>query len=152
MALKDMKSLLNKLLDVHRELNSIAEQKTTILKTGDVKALDALMLKENEHVKTLMELEEMRNGTSALTMSELIEQAVPSEKEQLEALQYELSKEYMLLKERNELNQQLIHQSLQFVNMSLNMFMPEPEKVTYSRPQAKEYAGAGSFSLFDSKA
>lgn len=115
-------------------------------------ALDALLEKENEHVKTLRALEEERNQTSSLTMSELIEQAAPAEIQQLQDLQEQLKKEYLLLKQQNQLNQQLLHQSLQFVNMSMNMLIPEPEKLTYSSSKANGYSGASSFALFDSKA
>ncbi|KSU83097.1 FlgN protein [Fictibacillus enclensis] len=151
MASAQMIPMLKKLLYVHKELNHLASEKTEILKKGDVAALDALFEKENEHVKTLRALEEERNQISTLTMSELIEQAAPAEIQQLQDLQEQLKKEYLFLKQQNQLNQQLLHQSLQFVNMSMNMLIPEPEKLTYSSSKANGYAG-NSFTLFDSKA
>ncbi|SDN02239.1 FlgN protein [Fictibacillus solisalsi] len=152
MASAQMIPMLQKLLYVHKELNHLAAEKTDTLKKGDVAALDVLLEKENEYVKTLRNLEEQRTQTSTLTMSKLIEQAAPEEIQQLRHLQEQLKKEYLLLKQQNQLNQQLLHQSLQFVNMSMNMLIPEPEKLTYSSSKANGYTGASSIALFDSKA
>lgn len=152
MASAQMIPMLQKLLYVHKELNHLAAEKTDTLKKGDVAALDVLLEKENEYVKTLRNLEEQRTQTSTLTMSKLIEQAAPEEIQQLRHLQEQLKKEYLLLKQQNQLNQQLLHQSMQFVNMSMNMLIPEPEKLTYSSSKANGYTGASSIALFDSKA
>jgi hypothetical protein len=54
------------------------------------------------------------------------------------------------LKERNQLNQQLIHQSLQFVHLTLDMLAPQPASINYGPPQ--QNAAPKRPSMFDSKA
>jgi flagellar biosynthesis/type III secretory pathway chaperone len=86
-----------------------------------------------------------------VTLGDVLEQAELDEKENLILLQEKLVIAYEALKSRNKLNQELLEQSLQYVNMSLCMVQPENEPATYKNPKSNPYNSNRS-SLFDSKA
>jgi flagellar biosynthesis/type III secretory pathway chaperone len=147
-----MTSLLERLLKSHEELLALGERKTDVLKIGDMKALDVLLKEEDLHVKKLQMMEKERMLKFAnVTLSNILEQAVIAEKEKLIRLQEKLITAYETLKSRNQLNQELLDQSLQYVNMSLGMVQPENEPATYKNPKTNPY-NTNSISLFDSKA
>jgi flagellar biosynthesis/type III secretory pathway chaperone len=147
-----MTSLLERLLKSHEELLALGERKTDVLKQGDMKALDVLLKEEDLQIKKLQLIEKERKLKFAnVTLADVLEQAENDEKENLIQLQEQLIKVYDALKSRNELNQDLIEQSLQFVNMSLSMIQPENGPVTYNNPRANPYS-QNNTSLFDSKA
>lgn len=155
---------LQQLVDLHRELNKMAQEKTEAIKAEELKSLSSLLVQERKLVVAIEQLENVRqsdvhaflrekgvqDGTSLL--SECIQYASENERTELTRLGAELREEIISLKERNDLNQQLIYQSLQFVNLNLNLMLPEYESYTYDRPQDSEGAGKQSKSLFDSKA
>jgi flagellar biosynthesis/type III secretory pathway chaperone len=147
-----MTSLLERLLKSHEELLTLGERKTDVLKLGDMKALDVLLKEEDLQVKKLHMIEKERLLKFAnVTLGNVLEQAELDEKENLIHLQEKLIIAYDALKSRNNLNQELLEQSLQYVNMSLSMVQPENEPATYKNPKSNPYNSNRS-SLFDSKA
>ncbi|MDR7073156.1 flagellar protein FlgN [Fictibacillus barbaricus] len=147
-----MTSLLERLFKSHEDLLSLGERKTEALKTGDMKALDLLLKEEDIQVKKLQVIEKERLIKFAnVTVSDVLEQADELEKDKLFSLQEKLVKAYEALKSRNELNQDLLEQSLQYVNMTLSMVQPTGEPATYSKTKTNPYNPNHS-SLFDSKA
>jgi flagellar biosynthesis/type III secretory pathway chaperone len=147
-----MTSLLERLYKSHEDLLALGERKTEVLKLGDMKALDVLLKEEDLQVKKLQMIEKERMLKFAnVTLGDVLEQAEESEKEKLLHLQDQLIQTYEALKSRNELNQELLEQSLQYVNMSLSMVQPSSELDIYSKHNVDEYSSDG-ISLFDSKA
>jgi flagellar biosynthesis/type III secretory pathway chaperone len=147
-----MTSLLERLLKSHEELLTLGERKTDVLKLGDMKALDVLLKEEDLQVKKLQMIEKERLLKFAnVTLGDVLEQAELDEKENLIHLQNHLVQTYEALKSTNELNQELLEQSLQYVNMSLSMVQPQSEPSTYGNKKKNPYANHAS-SLFDSKA
>lgn len=151
--------LLNKYVTVHRQLLQSGRAKTEALKKGDMERLTAIMKEEQKHVNVLHQLEKERTqlmeatGLSGneWTFAACIERAEESEKSELQALQQELSAVVLELRDLNELNQQLIQQSLQFVHMTLDLILPQPPEVNYRHPNAAPPHEKGR-SIFDSKA
>lgn len=74
----------------------------------------------------------------------------PVETEIIERLKAELIDEVTKLKERNGLNQQLIYQSLQFINVSLDMLRPQNQNLNYGDSVKKPVKSV--MAMFDSKA
>jgi flagellar biosynthesis/type III secretory pathway chaperone len=147
-----MTSLLERLLKSHVELLALGERKTEVLKIGDMKALDVLLKEEDLQVKKLQLIEKERMLKFAnVTLADVLEQAEEPEKEKLLHLQEQLIQAYESLKSRNQLNQDLLEQSLQYVNMSLSMVQPQSEPATYNNSKKNPYSSQSS-SLFDSKA
>jgi flagellar biosynthesis/type III secretory pathway chaperone len=147
-----MTSLLERLLKSHEDLLALGERKTKVLKLGDMKALDVLLKEEDLQVKKLQMIEKERLLKFAnVTLGDILNQSEAPEKERLLHLQDQLVRTYDALKSRNELNQELLEQSLQYVNMSLSIVQPQSEPSTYSNSKKNPYTNHSS-SLFDSKA
>lgn len=153
---------LQKLIALHKSFNQLAQRKTTILKAGDTEAISALLIDEQKHIKAISQTDNERevtvgkfltaNGatTRVVSISIVMEYTDPIETVMLEKLKVELSEEVAKLKEQNSLNQQLIYQSLQFINVSLNMLRPQNQNMNYGKTTKKPVkSGLG---LFDSKA
>ncbi|MBU8905986.1 flagellar protein FlgN [Desertibacillus haloalkaliphilus] len=156
--------VIAKLVKAHQSLNELAKQKTEVLKKGDMPALDKISQQEMAHVQQLQKLEQDRLDfvdryvkqkglmTEGVTMDILLEHVPVNERVILKKLQDVLVAEVDTLKQQNELNQQLIEDSLRFVNLSLDLVMPEPDEVNYQRPTTSEPEPQYGRSLFDSKA
>ncbi|WP_243290285.1 flagellar protein FlgN [Bacillus sp. FJAT-47783] len=151
---------MEKLYSLHEELYEIATKKTDVLKENrDVSELKELLKEEQLCLKKIQQTEAERmkltderlKGTEDKSLTALIERASGSEKEMLENLQVRFLEMMTKLKAVNELNQQLTHYALQYINLSLDMMMPQETTVTYSHPnQTKE--NRSQRSMFDSKA
>jgi flagellar biosynthesis/type III secretory pathway chaperone len=139
----------------------LANEKTEVLKKGDMEALIGIMKQEQKYIAAINQIERERihvveamvSESNERTLTTCIELAEESERSVLERLKDELSAVVSELKNINLLNQQLTQQSLQFVNMMLDMVMPQPQEVNYGRPNAAttpQYEN--SRSIFDSKA
>jgi flagellar biosynthesis/type III secretory pathway chaperone len=159
MSAKKLIDTLEKLLTLHQSLLKLAEQKTDILKKGDMEGLNALLTNEQKHITAIQQVEEIRNeAVEALlqgqdvdkTISNCIEFTNEPERTKLTQLKDHLTEVITELKERNQLNQQLIHQSLQFVHLTLDMLAPQPASINYGPPQ--QNATPKRQSMFDSKA
>ncbi|KMY51851.1 flagellar protein FlgN [Peribacillus loiseleuriae] len=153
---------LEKLIKLHQGLNERAAKKADIIKRSDMDALTALLNEEQKYVKAIEMIERERiaavgkflqEGNSEMTkatLTDIIELVDISEKQELERLRAVLMSEATALKEANTLNQQLIYQSLQFVNLSLDMFRPRPQEYNYEKPVQNKQRNAKS--VFDSQA
>lgn len=146
---------LDKMYRLHEMLYKSAENKTEIIKQNDMDGLNQLLKDEQKYTAAINTMERERQkqtavitGSETATISDCIEQMISPEKDQLQQLQKKLATVIERLKEQNELNQSLIYQSLQFVNMSMSLFHPQPEQPNYSNPQKKSGKGLGQ-SIFD---
>lgn len=154
--------ILKKQLHLYKNLYASAEKKMDIIKKGNIQALNQLMKDEQKLVSAIQMMENERQkelkriypGEENLpTIRECIEQAEPEEKPVLTELFNKLSDILQKTKERNDLNQQLIEHSLQFVNFSINLLQPKPESLTYKPVTGKpEKQETESPSVFNSQA
>ncbi|MDQ0244759.1 flagellar biosynthesis/type III secretory pathway chaperone [Bacillus fengqiuensis] len=163
MQTQKMLDLLTKQLKLNKSLLKMARQKTDILKEGDIGALNSMMKDEQAHIAAMNQLEEARKKEAAIllsghpihqnepSLSALLDMIRGEEQEQLRSLQTELFNVIGELQERNSLNQELIMQSLQFVNLNLDMLSPSTGMDAYNY-QKEETAPAYTRSLFNSKA
>ncbi|WP_078543845.1 flagellar protein FlgN [Litchfieldia alkalitelluris] len=155
--------LLRKLYTLHSALNQLALKKTDILKNGDIPALDEHLKEEQKYILAIRQLENERvermklefqrfgiNGEQ--TLSSYIECINEPEKSKLTELQHQLVEEMLKLKQQNELNQQLTSQSLQSINMTLDMILPREKDVNYGNPTGTQANKQQRRSMFDSKA
>jgi flagellar biosynthesis/type III secretory pathway chaperone len=156
--------LLEKHLKLHKNLLQLARKKTEVLKKGDMEALNNIIKEEQKHIAAINQIERERiHVVEAMvntvgkpeherTLTTCIELAGTFERSVLQRLQDDLITVILELKHINQLNQQLTKQSLQFVNMMLNMIMPQPPEVNYRKPSMAPASYESSSSLFDSKA
>ena len=157
MTLQPVIVIMEKLLALHEGLLKLAVKKTDIVKSGDAKELQQLTKEENKFVKAIGQLEQERLALTAnigtgATISELIEKATKLEADKLLQLKNKLTDVIKQLQERNELNEGLLQQSLQFVQVTLNSINPEPTSVTYEGAATGKKPAAPTRSMFDSKA
>ncbi|MFD1706921.1 flagellar protein FlgN [Siminovitchia sediminis] len=152
---------LTKQYQLHENLLKNALRKTDVLKKGDVDSLQEVM-REEQKLTTAITMMESERQTAAqsflrqtedspITIEDCIQAASPEAAETLRVLQEKLLDIIEKLQEQNELNKQLIYQSLQFVNMNLDLLQPEKETAAYGRPVEKKQMKQGK-SFFDSKA
>lgn len=150
-------TVLQKLIKLHKSLNQLAQKKTTIIKEGNTDALTALLIDEQKHVTEITQMEKEREQAVLAFMSgkkakidEVIEVAEPIEADALQRLKEELLNEIKKLKDQNELNQQLLVTSLQFVNLSLDLLRPQDRNYNYDKTNGEPPKQMKS--MFDSKA
>lgn len=138
--------LLQKQLTLHRSLNELAVKKTEILKANDVTALAQIINEEQKHIQAIVQLTE-KHGQESL--ADRLSKVSNLEQQELTTLKAALLSEIERLKIQNGLNQQLIEHSLQFVNLSLDLLLPQPASVNYGRAGEDDKPKR---SLFDSQA
>ncbi|GGE36171.1 hypothetical protein GCM10011391_13720 [Pullulanibacillus camelliae] len=154
--------IIENMIALHRQFNQLAIEKTDVIKDGNIKRLDKIINKEEGLARQLEQLEKQRlqiisdfqgSEQTDVGFSALIEQAPEDVQPTLQALQEQLTKEVFLLKQQNDLNQELLKQSLAWVNMNLNLLDPGSKPATYGHPgtTAKPQQPTAR-SRFDSKA
>ncbi|WP_090843759.1 flagellar protein FlgN [Alkalicoccus daliensis] len=161
---EDLKKIFQALIVVHKRLNEQALLKEEIVKKGDIPALDQLMKDEMPLVTQLSKLENARRITVRSWLKEqgvvaedaTMEQISPAfsqeEQEMFRELQEALIAEVEQLQEQNELNRQLLEDSLRFVNLSLDAVQPQKNFASYSGKGESGEDDEQGRSLFDSKA
>ena len=153
MNLQPVIDVIEKLLTLHERMLELAKKKTDIVKSGDVKELQSLTKEELTYIKVIDQLEKERQAlTNNATISQLVEQASETEATKLQHLKEQLTAVIFNIKEQNNLNNELLEQSLQFVQLSINAFNPEPTSVTYEKTATGKKPAAPTRSMFDSKA
>lgn len=149
---------------LHKSLLEIAYKKTEAIKTGDMDSLNQLLKDEQTHIAGISQLEQQRQlevtdylrakGIAPIdnpTVAHVLENTnTDEEKEQLSAARNQLLLTIDILKKENDLNQKLIFQSLQFVNMNLEILRPTPDKINYSKNESR--GPENTLGHFDSKA
>lgn len=157
--------LLDNLIQLHKALYTLAVQKKDVLIKGNVDELVAITRQEQKLVKGITAAETARlsvvreltaeKGFTLQdgTLAELIKLTISAEeKRRLTALRNELSRIVFELRDANELNQQLLRQSLSFVNMTLDLITDTPEdEFIYGNPTSEGYRLA-SRTFFNKKA
>jgi flagellar biosynthesis/type III secretory pathway chaperone len=161
MSAEKLISTMEKLLKLHISLYEIAEKKTEIVKIGDIDALNQILKDEQAHLAGINLMEnERQKFTDALvpkivkpTITDCLKVMDQASSERLGKLREELQSIISQIQQRNDLNQQLIYQAIQFVNFSLNLMRPQPANFNYgpavgkNNPQRQQYLG-----MFNSKA
>lgn len=156
MSVESLISIMNKLHKLHKSLYELTVKKTDIVKKGDTAALDQLLKDEQAHMAAINKLEQERAAVSNVILPgaslQEIAEANPAEKEQLLQIKEDLLNVITEIKARNELNQQLIHQSLQFINFSKSLVIPQEKEINYGPPAGKKTKPGQSPGMFNSKA
>lgn len=165
MSTQPINEIMDKLCSLHQSLLTLSSDKTEALKNGDTDELQATIVKERKHVQAIGQLEAKReqvvaewfstNGINGEehTITTMLEHI--SNDAEKEALQEKFERLVMILadlKQQEKLNQELTQQSLQFIDMSLDMIQPSMKNLNYGRPNTKKNDSGNRRSVFDSKA
>jgi len=162
MTIKPMIQVLSKLVDVHKSLLENARQKTEVVKEGSVEQLQMILIKERKYIQVLEQAEAERKKEvenwflqqglplNKTTITEILD-LIPNneEKKELENQAVALTEAITSLKQQEQLNQALIQQSMQFVQLSLDMMNPSIKNMNYGN---KQETSTAKRSVFDTKA
>ncbi|MED4586197.1 flagellar protein FlgN [Brevibacillus choshinensis] len=163
--LSTLYELLDNLIRLHQALYTLAVQKKEILIKGKMDELIAVTRQEQKIIKGIDAVEQTRlqlvkqisvEKNVPLTegsLSELIRLSTNAqEKVCLSTYRNELIRIVSELRDANELNQQLLEQSLSFVNLQLDMLMDRPEEdYIYKKPMNSK-VGISSRTFINNKA
>lgn len=166
MSIQPLINVLDQLIALHEELLKCAEEKTPVLVKNEVTTLNDIVHKESKMVKHMEELERKRvqsigeylisrgyNPDPRVTVGDLIRIIFKAdEKKLLQVRQQALLKIVKKLQSVNELNAQLIKQSLHFIDYSIDLIVGAPEDdAMYQNPNQQRY-GQRRQGVFDSRA
>lgn len=158
--MESLLGIMSKLLAIHRSLLGLSVKKTDIVKKGDMAALSQLLKDEQAHVTAIGNLEKERKKITekilpeinSPTLSEIADTLESADKEKLLKAAEELVDLIYTIKSNNEVNQQMIHQSMQFLKFSQSLLMPQPANFTYGPPTQKKTQPGKSYGMFNSRA
>ncbi|WP_246001154.1 flagellar protein FlgN [Oceanobacillus piezotolerans] len=155
--------LMNNLVQVHEELLNISKEKSDRIKEGDMDKMQAILVKERKQIRLLEQTEKKRQElVDAWFLSHFPSSEEATITKMLEAMEQEQDKEILAgvtaklteriteLKQQEELNRVLLSQSMQFVQLSLDLMRPSISNINYgSKNKENEEPNR---SLFDSQA
>ncbi|MDF2649362.1 MAG: hypothetical protein K0Q73_5167 [Paenibacillus sp.] len=161
MSIQPLLETMDKLQEAHEALLELAKVKTPVLVSNDVDQLNMIVNKENKWVRAIAEMNQERiqiigsylisrgyNPNPKITINDLIKVIFKAEEKQaLMETQKKLLATINALKESNVINQQLIEQSLAYVNYTLDLVIGAPEDdIVYRNPnQTKAVNRLGIF-------
>ncbi|MGX1901497.1 flagellar protein FlgN [Thermolongibacillus altinsuensis] len=143
--------LLEKQVKLHKGLCKLAHEKTEAIKTSDLTKLQTIMNDEQKYVMAIRQLEAQRMNMLSVfpeeerTIQHCAERMQEQERKKLLTLVDELSETIQKLKQINELNTELIHQSLQFIHLTLDLMLPQEQPVTYTPHREEDQPLRSSF-------
>ncbi|MGP4040733.1 flagellar protein FlgN [Gracilibacillus sp. D59] len=156
---------LNKLIELHDSLLHVSMQKTELLKENKIDDLQKLLVTEQKHVQAINQIEQKRIDavatwaqansldTASVTVSAIIEDyATGADQKSLEEVTLKLAEKLVELRRQEDLNKQLTQQSLQFVQLSLDMMQPSMKNMNYGKSKQQPQSSGPKRSVFDSKA
>lgn len=150
---------MEKLLKLHQSLYELSVKKTEIVKNGDIDALNQSLKDEQAHVAAIKKFENERQTLAAAmipgkehpSLADCLEVMEGLDKDRLGELRSEMMELLIQIQKRNELNQKLVYQSLQYVNFSLNLIRPRTENMNYGPNAGKTNHPGQAAGLFNSK-
>lgn len=140
---------LEKQLALHKSLLGLAYAKRTAIKENKMDELNRIVRDEQKHVSAVTILEKQRNAKSEGTVMEQLPQLSVEEQSRVFELRDELVTVLADLRAANDLNAELLDQSLQFVHLQLDLLAPQ-DAGNYA-PEGDQ-DGPSSGPIFDSKA
>lgn len=152
---------LEKLVELHQSLYQYSLQKTIALKEGSIDELQQILIKERKITQAVELAEQTRHkevrkwldendSAGDGTVTEMLKViGNESDREILAHLSTKLTEEITKLKHNAQLNHALLEQSLQFVQLSLDVMNPTLKNKNYGK-QSATYSN--NRSVFDSKA
>ncbi|GAE95065.1 hypothetical protein JCM21714_4273 [Gracilibacillus boraciitolerans JCM 21714] len=165
MSVQNIIKHLTKLIELHDSLLQVSQNKTEILKDNKIDALQKLLVQEQKHVQAINQIEQKRIDAvanwanennldpKAITVSTIIEDyTTGADQQQLEQVTLKLAEQLMDIRRQEDLNKQLTKQSLQFVQLSLDMMQPSIKNINYGKSKNQSEPTASKRSAFDSKA
>lgn len=166
MAIQEIVEIMQDMTGLHQQLLELAAQKKDAIIHNQVDQLNGLVNKESRIGKRISELEEQRTFETdrylvgkgyrpnpAITVSDLTRIIVKAgEKQALIEAQAQLLEVLEDLKEANKLNQELVKQSLAYIDYSLNLLIGAEDEAVYHNPHQQPHGLSKRSGFFDSRA
>ena len=166
MSVQAVTDTMYRLNEVHMILLDLAEEKREALVHNRVDELNQIVHQENKLLKQVTELDAQRveaighalvqrgyTPNPRVTVSDLIRLIFKAEdKKALMDAQTMLLSTIKTLQEKNALNEQLIQQSLSFIEYSLNLMIGAPEDDAVYQNPTQQHNMKRNQSFFDSRA
>jgi flagellar biosynthesis/type III secretory pathway chaperone len=155
---------LTKLLTLQEDLYDKSKKKTEVVKVGDVEGLKSIINEERKLITSIAAVQKAfidqskrflhHHGISmdTPTLSDCLQKTNDQEKQVLTTLQSQIVNKAEQVRKQNELNQQLLKQSLAFVQMSIDLLSPDISTYNYERTGQNHSHEQPGRSLFDSNA
>lgn len=166
MSIQALLETMERLQESHESLLELAQDKTQIIISNNLDQLNLMVNKESKWIRVISEVNQQRvllinsylisrgyNPNPLITVGDLIKVIFNAqEKQALMQAQQKLLATVMQLKSVNNFNQELIEQSLSFINYTVDLVLGAPEDdVIYQNPNQQTY-GTKRLSVFDTKA
>lgn len=142
-------SILEKQLSLHKSLLQLAYTKQEAIKQNKADQLNQIVRDEQKHVSAVAILEKQRQTSGAGDWATWLDAMDSVSREQALTIRSELIHVMTELKQANELNMELLEQSLQLVHFQLDVITP-PDAGLYGPDDEGDTPSAGP--VFDSKA
>ena len=157
--IEDLLLILTKERDIYNEAVAIAEEKQRVIIDGKIKELEKMTGREQALVASLVKLENMRGLVlqdlvrslqvdHVNSLTDLIQYLDEGSKQKINAVKSELATAVFNLQDKNELNGKLIEQSLDLVNLNIELMGALENDGRYT-PKAGD--SKTKTSLFDAK-
>lgn len=153
--------------DFHKQLLQLSKQKTELIKQSKSEELVKLLVKEKQFIQQIEQIEDEREvivdklykaigkQPKDKTVTELLTYIDNNEQKQsLEKAVTSLIEQIVLLRESEHLNTSLLQQSMQFVQLTLDMIQPESKNIHYGNHAKNKQVPSKAptnRSVFDSK-
>lgn len=159
--IKDLKEILLQELNLYKHMLELSIDKTDIITSGQVRELDKITQKEQALILKAGKLEDIRedivskiqeklNLNKISNLSKLTDYLNEEQKKEVEDIKKQLIDVLNRLKERNSLNSTLIKDSLEYINLNVNLLTNALSGSTYSDKVNKDGV-VQSKSIFDAK-
>lgn len=151
-----------KLIEVKSHLLNLSREKTDMITIGSIDKLQALLVRERQSIQVLEQAEATRKTVTNEwliahqlahehgTITEMLTLMKDDQaKQDLEQVATQLTDIIIQLRQQEQLNQELIKQSMQFIQISLDVMNPSIKQMNYGNNKDTR---AVEYSVFDSKA
>ncbi|WML24751.1 flagellar protein FlgN [Neobacillus sp. OS1-33] len=152
-----LKAILHEMILVYEKLLELGKEKQATIIKGDPEALLSIFPKESALLKEIRQLEEKRQEETlsyqSLSLSQIIDGSSSiAEKDELLFYQSTLKEKLKGLVDQHQLNQELIENSLVYINNMLALYtQPQEPSNTYTASKHYPRENNQSRSFFDAK-
>ncbi|WP_099190234.1 flagellar export chaperone FlgN [Tepidibacter mesophilus] len=152
--------VLNEELIINKKLLEIAIEKKDLIINNNSKELSSLMIKEQNYVKRIIELEKLRAGLTLNIQKELGIGKIENIKEvinginedkciEVDLIAKELRKVLKELEHNNNLNNKLLNITLEYLDLNINLLTSRAEPKIYGKSASEQKNKDNTF--FDAK-
>ena len=144
-SIEQLKKVLYEQIEVYKHILSLSVKKTDIVVNGHIKKLEEITQEEQKLIIKIGKLEDIREsviyninkelGLEELNMTKLNDYLEEADKVFIKNLKDELMDILNQIKERNELNGSLISDSLEYINLNIDILTNSTIDNTYDNKQ-----------------